>query len=185
MHDDMNEDEVEKKIGKKFGHLNKKTTAGIVKILIDKEKEKYLSIGRSENDEFISKAYQLLDDFKKDKFRKEELFPYFNNAIKRIYYKYYFYFSGKTKNTSSDPKINYIREQYSNPTSRYQSLSWILSSYMDGLDIYARYPVGELKYNNIKFLNQSENKQACNYLLEMVYDFIEVVPLVWQKIDQL
>jgi hypothetical protein len=145
---------------------------------VDKEKAKYLSMDGSENDEFIVRPYQQLDDFKKNKSRQEELIPYFNNAIKRTYNEYYIYFSRKIKDKSSDSRINYLREQYSNPTSRYQTLSWILSSYMDGLDIYARYPVGERKYNNIKFLNRSENKQACNFLLEMIYDFIQVVPLV-------
>jgi hypothetical protein len=61
----------------------------------------------------------------------------------------------------------------------------ILSSYIDGLDIYARYPMSQLKYNNIRFLNRAENRQACNLLLEMIFDFLEVVPLVWQKISEL
>ena len=85
----------------------------------------------------------------------------------------------------SDYRINYLHEQYPNPMSRYQMLAWILSYYLDGLDIYARYPVSILKYNNIRYLNRPENKQACNYLTEMISDFIEVVPSVWQKIDAL
>ena len=48
-----------------------------------------------------------------------------------------------------------------------------------------QYPMSQLKYNNIKFLNRSENNQACNLLLEMISDFLEVIPLVWQKISEL
>lgn len=108
-----------------------------------------------------------------------------NRKIEAIYYGYYIYFSRKTNDKSLDPGINYLQEQYSNPLIRYQSLAWTLSYYLDGLDIYARYPVKELQYNNIKFLNSPENKKSCFLLLEMIIDLVEVVPLVWDKISQL
>jgi HEPN domain-containing protein len=184
VHRGIKQEEVDREIKKEFGHFNRRATAKVIKILIDKEKEKYLSMGGSENDEFITKPYQLLEEFQKNNI-KEDLIPYFNNAINRIYYNYYIHFSGKTTDQSIDPKMRYLRDQYANPTSRYQSLSWLLSTYLDGLDIYARYPINELQYNNIKFLNIPENKNACHLLLEMVGDFLEVIPLVWEKIAQL
>lgn len=144
---------------------------------MDKEKAIYLSKGGSENDEFIVRAYQQLDEFERNKPIQEELIPIFDIAIKGIYDKYYIPFNTRIRETS-DSKINYLHGQYSNPTSRYQVLAWMLSSYLDGFDRYARYPVSELGYNNIKYLNRYENKQACNYLSEMISDFIEVVPLV-------
>lgn len=184
VHRGIKQEEVDRELKKEFGHFNRRATAKVLKLLIDKEKEKYLSMGGSENDEFITKPYELLEEFQKSNF-KEDLIPYFNNAINRIYYNYYIQFSGKTKNESIDPKIRYLRDQYTNPTSKYQSLSWLLSSYLDGLEIYARYPIKEHKYNNIKFLNIPENKNACHLLLEMIDDFLDVVPLIWEKIVQL
>jgi hypothetical protein len=127
---------------------------------MDKEKEKYLKIGGSENDEFITKPYQFLENFRKSKPKQEDIIPFFNRIIEGIYNNYYIYFSRKTNDKSSDPRINYLQEQYSNPLSRYQSLAWTLSFCLDGLDNYARYPVKELQYNNIKFLNSSENKKS-------------------------
>jgi hypothetical protein len=160
-------------------------SAAIIKILVTKEKEKHVSRGGSARDEFIKRAYQQLHDFSENKPIQEDLIPFFNNAIKRKYNRYYIQFSGKTNYKSSDSNIKILRQQYSNPTSRYQMLAWILSFHLDGLDIYARYPMSELKFNNIKYLNLPENKEACNYLSEMIFDFIEVVPLVRQKIDEL
>jgi HEPN domain-containing protein len=183
-HDGLTENEVLAKIKNDFGHVNRKATATIVKILVDKEKAIYLSKGGSEKDEFIVRAYQQLDMFKENKPIQEELIPLFNNVITGIYNRYYIHFSTRIEEIS-DSRINYLHEQYSNPMSRYQMLAWILSSHLDGLDIYARYPVVELGYNNIRYLNHPENKQACNYLSEMIFDFIEVVPSVWQKIDEL
>jgi hypothetical protein len=64
VHEDKNENQVEMNIKKDFGHLNKKATAGIVRILIDKEKENYIHSGGSENDDYITKAYRLLSIFR-------------------------------------------------------------------------------------------------------------------------
>jgi hypothetical protein len=177
------ENEVLTKI-KDFGHTNNKATAAIIKILIDKEKSIYLSMGGSENDDFIVGSYKRLDNFKENKPIQEDLIPIFDIAIKGRYEKYYIPFNTRMRETS-DSRINYLHEQYSNPASRYLILAFLLVPYLDGFDRYARYPVSELGYNNIRYLNRPENKQACNYLTEMISDFIEVVPSVWQKIDAL
>jgi HEPN domain-containing protein len=179
-----NQNKAAKKIKEDFGHINRRAIAALIKILVTKEKEKHVSRGGSARDEFIKRAYKQLHDFSEDKPIQEDLIPFFNNAIKRKY-RYYIQFSGKANYKSSDSNIKILRQQYSNPTSRYQMLAWILSFHLDGLDIYARYPMSELEFNNIKYLNLDENKQACNYLSEMISDFIEVVPLVWRKIDDL
>jgi hypothetical protein len=183
IHDGLTENEVSTKI-KDFGHVNRRATAAITKILIDKEKSIYLSMGGSENDDFIVGSYKRLDKLKENKPMQEELIPIFDIAIKGIYDKYYIPFNTRIRETS-DSKINYLHEQYSNPASRYLILAFLLVPYLDGFDRYARYPVSELGYNNIRYLNRPENKQACNYLTEMISDFIEVVPSVWQKIDAL
>lgn len=107
-HDGLTEDEALSKI-KDFGHINKRATATIVKILVDKEKAKYLSMGGSENDDFIVRAYQQLDDFEKNKTKQDELIPYFLLHIKAIYNTYYVHFSGKINARSSDSRIGYLR----------------------------------------------------------------------------
>jgi hypothetical protein len=48
---------------------------------MDKEKEKYLKIGGSENDEFITKPYQFLENFRKSKPKQEDIIPFFNRII--------------------------------------------------------------------------------------------------------
>lgn len=51
------------------------------------------------------------------------------------------------------------------------------------MDSYTRYPAAAVDNNNLAFLSGHENKEPCVWLAEMINDLINLVPLVWKKIE--
>ncbi|MFZ0357903.1 MAG: hypothetical protein WAL53_07200, partial [Nitrososphaeraceae archaeon] len=58
----------------------------------------------------------------------------------------------------------------------------ILFFLLEGMDVYTRYPMQDVNYNNVAFLSRSEIHSACLGLEEMIEELISLVPLVWEKI---
>ena len=59
-----------------------------------------------------------------------------------------------------------------------------MSPYFDNMDIITRYPIEKFNYENVFILNNVENKLACKALSVMIGEFLNVVPLVWEKIPK-
>jgi hypothetical protein len=74
--------------------------------------------------------------------------------------------------------------KYSCPLFTFQSLSLIVSFYINGLDIYAGYQVNQLQHSNTKLLIERKIIMVI-ICYEDVFDFLVVVILVWRRISEL
>ncbi len=81
-----------------------------------------------------------------------------------------------------------LRELYMNPKTKYLkfvTLAQILFPLLDGMDLYVRYPMPSVGYNNVRYLDRLEIRGACLLLGEMVGELVSLAPLVWNKIESL
>ena len=113
----------------------------------------------------------------------------FDILVDQMYQNAYQEFN-KIANGSHDslhPFYEYMKKQMSGANKhylRYFLLVMILSSILDKLEIYSRYPMPEFpNYNNIGLLKSSSNKPAIDKLCKMIDELINLVPYVWKRID--
>lgn len=171
-----------------YGHKFIELTITIIKIFLDKEKELYISKGGKESDDFIQKAYRSLNGLKQQNYNEDELIVCFNHIVKHNYNKFYRRMKEEQPFTDTDPGWEYLRKQLTTPTTKfltYGTLAWILSPILEKMDMYTRYPIAHLENNNMKFLADHKNKEACLLLSEMIGDLITLVPIVWKKLESL
>jgi hypothetical protein len=117
------------------------------------------------------------------------LMAYYAHNVKAIYERLYIRLSENNASLDAkDPRrgIPFLRELYTNPETRYlkyNTLSQFLFVLLDGMDLYARYPMNDTGYTNIAFLKGPEIRETCSLLGEMVGDLISLVPLVWKRLE--
>jgi hypothetical protein len=68
---------------------------------------------------------------------------------------------------------------------KYGKLVWILIPLLQRMDIYTRYPMPSINNTNIAFLNLRENRKLCLLLEKMIGELIELVPVVWKRIESI
>lgn len=160
----------------------------MIKIFLDKEKELYISKGGKESDDFIQKTFRSLNSLKNQNYDEDELIVCFNHIVKQNYNKFYRRFKDEQPFIDTHPGWEYLRKQFATATTkflRYGTLAWILSPILEKMDMYTRYPIDHLENNNMKFLADHKNKEACLLLSEMIGDLISLVPIVWKKVESL
>lgn len=188
-YESKSEIEVLQLLKSEFRHLNRKLTSKITKILFDREKEIYLSKGGNPTDQFITKPYLILEEFEKPGswgIDDKTLVAFINNILKKDYYDRYVPISSKSMPISSTSQIAFLREEYAKRViSKYLILVWLISPYFDNMDIITRYPIKDFNYENVFILNNMENKDACVLLSYMIEEFLNVVPLMWERIIDL
>jgi hypothetical protein len=114
---------------------------------------------------------------------------FYARNVKVIYERLYIRLSENNPSLDAeDPRwgIPLLCELYMNPETRYlkyNTLSQFLFILLDGMDLYARYPMNDTGYTNIAFLKGPEIREACSLLGEMVGDLISLVPLVWKRLE--
>jgi hypothetical protein len=173
-HKKKTEPEVSKELSSKktYGHKLVELTVSIAKILTEKDRNLYLSRGGKETDQLIQDLNKSIDNIRTHTQDKMDLIAYYKNNVKKIYELFY---ERLQKNApvgrDNHPGWKILRERYANPKTKYSEigvLTQFLFIVLDGMDLYTRYPMEDVNYNNIKFLSGTEIYFACVSLGEMV-----------------
>ena len=143
-YESKSEIEVLRLLKKEFGHLNRKLTSRITKILFDREREIYLSRGGNTTDGYITKPYMILEEFEKMGswgIDDETLVAFINNIVKKDYYERYIPIRGEST-LNLTRQIAFLRKEFARSViSKYLIFVWLISPYFDDMDIITRYPM--------------------------------------------
>jgi HEPN domain-containing protein len=185
-YENKSESDTEVELRKTHVHKLIKLTKAMLKIFVDKDRESYILQGGKESDEYIRKPYRSLESLEGQKYAEVKLIQYFRQIVKHNYEKFYMNLKEDQSLTNSDPGWKSLQQKFANPATkylRYGALAWILSPLLENMDSYTRYPAVTVDNNNLVFLLGHENKESCVRLAEMINDLINLVPLVWKKIE--
>jgi HEPN domain len=187
---EWNESEISKELGKTYGHRLMSLTLSIAILLTERDKDLYLSRGGKETDPLIQILNEALEKIKsRKKEDKMGLIAYYENNVKGIHERLFTRLKENTPIQSGEPTDwEYLRKRYKNPKTRYGKFAQLTQSLfplLDGMDIYTRYPMEDVDYNNFMFLSRYEIKEACSLMGEMIEELIDLVPLVWDRIESM
>ncbi len=160
-HDHKTDDDVEKELRTIFGHDNRKPTSTIIKIIFDaipSSRKKQFELIMGEPTKTIEEAMERL---RIEPIDREMLIKHYRNSIEQL---------NEVKNETFRTTTDI--------TTKFIALAYALSLALESIDATARYPLKQYNYQNIEFLNDPSNEMACTYLLDMMYDFLDIVPLM-------
>ena len=169
---------------KTHGHRLIELTKDLQRKFIAKEVELYTSTVGKITDDFIQNLYRSIDN-RKPRYTIDYLIAFFNKIVKERYEIFYKSLDGGQSLTFYDPRWKYLRNLFADPATKYSKfaiLSLILAPLLEKMDVYARYPSGEVQNRNIKLLMEEKNRESCQMLAKMIADLISLVPVVWEKI---
>lgn len=63
-------------------------------------------------------------------------------------------------------------------TFKFVVIAGVLALSLVGMESIARYPLKKYDYANVEQLNKATNELTCTYLIDMMYDFLDLAPLV-------
>jgi hypothetical protein len=183
------ESQTSRELKNNYSHGLLKLTSFGSKIFVDSGIKSYVKRGGQINDEEIQIAIKAssiphLETLTSDKL---ELISNYESSVRKCH-RLYTKLKERPFLGSERPEMELLRELYKNPKSKhikFNTLTRILFPILEGMDVYTRYPMEDIGYNNIAFLRQPEVRGACLLLGEMVGELIRLVPLVWEKIESL
>ena len=185
-YENMDEQEVEQKLKKSYGHKLINVSTGMMRILVDDDTRRYVIAGGKETDDFIQRPREAIQSLHQHNYIEEDMIVNYRDIVS---HNYRFYLKIKNKESDDEhPGWEYLRQQFVNPKTKYlkyMTISWILAPVLENVDMYVRYPGKSVNYNNIKFFMDYRNKKACEMLDEMISELIDTLPLVWDKIKML
>ncbi len=178
---------IEKKLKNTHGHKLTGLTIEMMKILTDDDKRLYIRRGGKETDDFVQTSYRSIESLRQHKYEEDELIVNFRDVIEHNY-KAYLKIKDNEVHLDDGYGWKFLREQFLDPSTKhlkYNTISWIITPVIERMDEYVRYPRKSVLYNNIEFLKDYRNRRSCHLLDEMISDIIDLVPLVWHKIEKL
>jgi hypothetical protein len=186
----MSELQTSTELKQNFSHGLVRLTSSTAEMFVNSGIKSYLKRGGKETDKEIQQAknassFQYLTTLKPPEM--DELVVKFETSVRNCY-EVYTRLKEKPFLSSEHPKMGLLRELYKNPKSKYikfNSLTRILFPILDGMNMYARYPMHDVGYNNIKFLSGPEIRKPCLLLGEMIEELISLIPSVWKKIESM
>lgn len=184
------EKEIAKQLRRGYGHELKKSTKGILETLTTLWIDSQIQI----EPKFKDKRKQALetlvntgDTLASKILDMDEIILGFNQLADRMHNIYQDLDSIVNSSFGdSNPTIQLLRRNLKGSDQKfvwYIFLAMLLSSFLDKLEEYSRYPMIELSNNNITILNNRRNKFAINRIYELLCELIKLVSLVWKKID--
>lgn len=187
--EEWSESKVSEKLRDIYGHRLMKLTVTIANILTESDRKRYISRGGKKSDPLIrtlDKSIKKIADHAKD---TAYLILDYESDVKMIYERLYLRLRENTPIQKGEHEgWEFLRKRYANPMTKYSkigTLTQYLFLLLDGMDLYTRYPMEDANYNNIKFLSRPEIHGACLKIGEMVGELVNLVPLVWNKIESL
>jgi hypothetical protein len=182
------EDDVSIRLKRVHGHKLLEITATIANIFVDYQTKSHLKRGGKESDEMIRTAKESIKKIQSRKPDMTSLIALYTLNVRGIYELFYRRLTEDIPPHGANPLWGILRELHKIPKTRYlkfNTLSQFLFIVLDGMDNYAQYPMRDTNYTNIGFLKDPEIKEACSLLDIMVTDMVNLVPLMWKKIESL
>jgi hypothetical protein len=188
-HKDKSASDASEELWRTYSHKLMSLTVAIAEILVENDIKLYLSRGGEKSDWLIKVLNESIEKIKTHKQNKTELIAYYKDNVKFIYERFYSRLKENSPVHSGDhPNWKFLRERHADPKTKYSKIAPLTQSLfflLDAMDVYTRYPMQDVNYNNIAFLSRPEIGRACLILGEMIEELISLVPLVWEKIESL
>ena len=179
------ESEASDKLKYIHGHSLLRLITTIAKIFVDYETRLHVKKGGKANHILIKTVNKGIEDLQSRIPDKEGLIAFYEHNVKFFYERLYARLKGEPPLNTKLHGWKIMRELYMNPKTKYLefiTLAQILFSLLDGMDLYARYPMGDIGYKNVRYLDRPEIRRAYLSLGEMVGELVDLTPLVLNKI---
>jgi HEPN domain-containing protein len=184
-HKGRSESKASEELWRTYGHKLMDLTVTIANILTERD-NLYVSRGGNESDPLIQILNEAIGKIKAHRKDKTDLIAYYESDVRVIYQRFYLRLKENAPIQNGEHfGWDFLRKRYADPKTKYGkigTLTQILFFLLEGMDVYTRYPMQDVNYNNVAFLSRSEIHSACLGLEEMIEELISLVPLVWEKI---
>jgi hypothetical protein len=170
-----------------YSHDLHKLSSAVSTIFVDIGRDLIMKQGKAGYQKPSQQAYKSIDSLKGHLQRNNmnALIESYSNSVKAIY-EIHSHFEQQLPGENQDLKR--VREIIKNPSTKYMEynmLAMYLFPILDGMETYSRYPMDDVDTNNIKLLSTPEVGTSCVLLKEMVGELVDLVPLVWDRLETL
>jgi hypothetical protein len=181
------------KMAKQLDHYNIESVLEVINRFMNKTERYSDAYGIIELKEEVRKARNAMREFQDLKVDKHLFLKQYPDLIKKIY--------GLCKDRFKESSLwitagminkhsEYLMNKYNvsltgnaedvKVLSEFITLALALSLGLKDMARMTRYPLQEYAYTNIVRLNSADIESACNSIIEMVYNFVEIVPQMTQ-----
>jgi len=185
--------EIGKLLKGQYGHNLKQSTKGIIETLMKlyikneiKNNPKITRASKKQASKDLNKTAAVVEQQILD---MDEIIIGFDALVEKMYENVYqrvnsiingFFDSLDSTSVAINKELTDPNKQY----LRYIFLLLILSSFLNQMEMYSRYPMNEISNNNITLLKSNRNnKQAIERITIMIGELINLVPTVWKELD--
>jgi HEPN domain-containing protein len=173
------EREIGKKLSKDYGHNLRKSYEGIMKSLLTLHIESEVKADNKKQE--LEKLQNMV---KPPILDITKCICDFDKLVEGLYKMYRQIINGKFDSSDDEQFRIAAREFLDKSYSRYITVVMNLSAFLTPFEVYSRYPMKELSYNNVTLLNNAKNKLSIDHIYLMITDALNLVVDVWRQIDK-